>query len=139
MARLASSQRRRPGPIALAANTAVSLVLGAALLAACGDEEARIPAMSELECEGSDGTNSTSFGDGTAAGATTPEEALRAFAVEEFLNLDETRGSLRIVRRSANTARAEYVVDEAIRAVLVLSRTSDWRMHSVAWCSSVEG
>jgi hypothetical protein len=109
------------------------------MLAGCGTEEGQTPSLSELECEGSDGTNSTSFGGGEATGATTPEEALRTFAAEQFLNLDETQGNLRIDDRSAKTARAEYVVDGAIRAVLVLNRSSDWRMHSVAWCSSVEG
>jgi len=42
-----------------------------------------------------------------------------------FLNLDETRSHLRITSRSEKTARAEYVVEESIRAVLFLKRASD--------------
>ena len=119
--------------------SAVSIVLGAILLAGCGDAEARIPSMSELECERSDGTNSTSLDVGKATGAPTPDEALRAFAVEEFLNLDETRELSASFAANRKQRAREYVVEGSIRAVLVVSRTTDWRMHSVAWCSSVEG
>ena len=117
---------------------AMVVVLTAVLATSCanGERDSGVPSMSEIECQPFDGTNSTSGG--PDSGAATPEGALGAFAAEGFLNLDETRGQLRITRRSAKTARAEYVMEGSVRAVLFLKRASDWRVNGVAWCGSLD-
>ncbi len=119
------------------------VTLVAALTVTCGDGgsdrriRSLIPSMAELECEAFDGTNSTGLRRETP-GAPTIEDAVRAFGAEGFLDLDERRGELRVVRRSQSTAPAEYRVEGSNRAVLLLTRTGQWRVDSVAWCSSVE-